>query len=158
VWRFPGQFLRRTELIKRSLRLDDEPKWWCREPPHYPHGGKHDGSAHVGRACGARRPGATPRPTGAASGPRWGRPKRPGPTGSLEPPRGQHGPTQRPPSPYPRLGCGGRHLHPSHMGGGDPPEPPRGPRSPHHPTSWRNGGPVGVPLATEAAWVPPAAR
>jgi len=32
VGRFPGQFLRRTELIKRSLRLDDEPKWWCREP------------------------------------------------------------------------------------------------------------------------------
>ena len=32
--RFPGQFLRRTELIKRSLRLDDEPKWWCREPLH----------------------------------------------------------------------------------------------------------------------------
>jgi len=32
VSRFPGQFLRRTELIKRSLRLDDEPKWWCREP------------------------------------------------------------------------------------------------------------------------------
>jgi len=30
--RFPGQFLRRTELIKRSLRLDDEPKWWCQEP------------------------------------------------------------------------------------------------------------------------------
>jgi len=34
VGRFPGQFLRRTELIKRSLRLDDEPKWWCREPLH----------------------------------------------------------------------------------------------------------------------------
>jgi len=33
VGRFPGQFLRRTELIKRSLRLDDEPEWWCREPP-----------------------------------------------------------------------------------------------------------------------------
>ena len=31
---FPRQFLRRTELIKRSLRLDDEPKWWCREPLH----------------------------------------------------------------------------------------------------------------------------
>ena len=30
--RFPGLFLRRTELIKRSLRLDDEPTWWCREP------------------------------------------------------------------------------------------------------------------------------
>ena len=29
---FPGQFLRRTELIKRSLRLDDEPTWWCQEP------------------------------------------------------------------------------------------------------------------------------
>ena len=34
--RFPGQFLRRTELIKRSLRLGDEPKWWCREPPQQP--------------------------------------------------------------------------------------------------------------------------
>jgi len=32
VGRFPGQFLRRTELIKRSLRLDDEPTWWCLEP------------------------------------------------------------------------------------------------------------------------------
>jgi len=32
VGRFPGQFLRRTELIKRSLRLDDEPKWWCLDP------------------------------------------------------------------------------------------------------------------------------
>ena len=30
--RFPGEFLRRIELIKRSLRLDDEPKWWCPEP------------------------------------------------------------------------------------------------------------------------------
>jgi len=29
---FPGQFFRRTELIKRSLRLDDEPTWWCQEP------------------------------------------------------------------------------------------------------------------------------
>jgi len=36
VGRFPGQFLRRTELIKRSLRLDDEPTWWCREPLHSP--------------------------------------------------------------------------------------------------------------------------
>ena len=35
--RFPGQFLRRNELIKRSLRLDDEPKWWCREPPQLTH-------------------------------------------------------------------------------------------------------------------------
>jgi len=35
VGRFPGQFLRRTELIKRSLRLDDEPTWWCREPLHW---------------------------------------------------------------------------------------------------------------------------
>ena len=25
---FPGQFLRQTELIKRSLWLDDEPTWW----------------------------------------------------------------------------------------------------------------------------------
>jgi len=32
---FPGQFLRRTELIKRSLRLDDEPKWFCRKPPQF---------------------------------------------------------------------------------------------------------------------------
>jgi len=31
VGRFPGQFLRRTELIQRSLRLDDEPRWWCQE-------------------------------------------------------------------------------------------------------------------------------
>jgi len=29
---FPGQFLRRTQLIKRSLQLDDKPKWWCQEP------------------------------------------------------------------------------------------------------------------------------
>ena len=35
VGRFPGQFLRRTELIKRSLRLDDEPEWWCRKPPQF---------------------------------------------------------------------------------------------------------------------------
>jgi len=28
----PGQFLRQTELIKRSLWLDDEPTWWCLEP------------------------------------------------------------------------------------------------------------------------------
>jgi len=28
---FPGQFLRRTELIKMSLRLDDEPTWWCQK-------------------------------------------------------------------------------------------------------------------------------
>jgi len=32
VGRFPGQFLRRTELIKESLRPDDERKWWCLEP------------------------------------------------------------------------------------------------------------------------------
>jgi len=32
---FLGQFLRRTELIKRSLRLEDEPKWWCLEPPQF---------------------------------------------------------------------------------------------------------------------------
>ena len=32
--RFPGQLLRQTELIKRSLRLDDAPKWWCQEPLH----------------------------------------------------------------------------------------------------------------------------
>ena len=30
--RFPGQFLRRTELIKRSLLPDDEPPWLCLEP------------------------------------------------------------------------------------------------------------------------------
>ena len=30
--RFPGQFLRRTELIKRSLRPDDGRTWWCLEP------------------------------------------------------------------------------------------------------------------------------
>ena len=30
--RFPGQFLRRTELIKRSLRQDDEPTRWCLKP------------------------------------------------------------------------------------------------------------------------------
>ena len=30
--RFPWQLLRRTELIKRSLRLDEETKWWCQEP------------------------------------------------------------------------------------------------------------------------------
>jgi len=35
VGRYPGQFLRRTELTKRSLRLDDEPKWWCKEPLHW---------------------------------------------------------------------------------------------------------------------------
>jgi len=29
---FPKQFLRQTELIKRSLWLDDEPTWWCLEP------------------------------------------------------------------------------------------------------------------------------
>jgi len=34
VVRFPEQFLRRTELIKRSLRPDDEPTWWCLEPLH----------------------------------------------------------------------------------------------------------------------------
>jgi len=28
---FPGQFLRRTELVKRSLRQEDEPTWWCLE-------------------------------------------------------------------------------------------------------------------------------
>ena len=32
---FRGSFFQRTELIKRSLRLDDEPKWWCREPLQY---------------------------------------------------------------------------------------------------------------------------
>ena len=32
----PRQFLRRTELIKKSLWLDDEPKWWCSEPPQFP--------------------------------------------------------------------------------------------------------------------------
>ena len=32
--RFPGQLLRRTELIKRSLRQDDEPTWWCLELLH----------------------------------------------------------------------------------------------------------------------------
>ena len=30
--RFPGQFLRRTKLIKRSPRQDDQPTWWCPEP------------------------------------------------------------------------------------------------------------------------------
>jgi len=35
VGRFPGQFLRRTELIKRSLRPDDEPPWSCLEPLHF---------------------------------------------------------------------------------------------------------------------------
>ena len=30
--RFPGQFFRRTELIKRSLLQDEEPAWWCLEP------------------------------------------------------------------------------------------------------------------------------
>jgi len=34
VGRVPGQFLRRTELIKRSLRLEDEPKYRCLEPLH----------------------------------------------------------------------------------------------------------------------------
>ena len=32
VGRLPGQFLRRTELIKRLLRLSDEPTSWCLEP------------------------------------------------------------------------------------------------------------------------------
>jgi len=32
VGRIPGQFLRRTELIKRSRRQNDEPTWWCIEP------------------------------------------------------------------------------------------------------------------------------
>jgi len=31
---FPKQFLRQTELIKRSLWLDDEPTWWCLETLH----------------------------------------------------------------------------------------------------------------------------
>jgi len=34
VGRFSGQFLRQTELIKRSFRLDDEPTWWWLEPLH----------------------------------------------------------------------------------------------------------------------------
>jgi len=34
VGRFPGQFLRRTKLIKRSLRPDEEPTWRCLEPLH----------------------------------------------------------------------------------------------------------------------------
>ena len=29
---FPEQFLRQTEMIKRSLWLDDEQTWWCLEP------------------------------------------------------------------------------------------------------------------------------
>jgi len=29
---FPEQFLRPTELIKRSLWLDKEPTWWCLQP------------------------------------------------------------------------------------------------------------------------------
>jgi len=32
---FPEQFLRQTELIKRSLWLDDEPAWWFSEPPKF---------------------------------------------------------------------------------------------------------------------------
>jgi len=32
VGRSPEQFLRRTELIKRSLWTDDELAWWCLEP------------------------------------------------------------------------------------------------------------------------------
>jgi len=29
---FPKQFLRQTDLIKRSLWLDEEQMWWCLEP------------------------------------------------------------------------------------------------------------------------------
>ena len=32
---FPGHFLRRSELIKRSLWLNDEPTWWCIEQLQY---------------------------------------------------------------------------------------------------------------------------
>jgi len=32
VGRFPGLFLRRTELIKRSIRQNDKPTWLCLDP------------------------------------------------------------------------------------------------------------------------------
>jgi len=47
VGRFPGQFLRRTELIKRSLRLDDKPKWWCQEPLQVPDPAVRSKTPHV---------------------------------------------------------------------------------------------------------------
>jgi len=77
VGRFPGQFLRRTELIKRSLRLDDEPKWWCREPlqplplmrsgmpPHHPPRQRSSGPpslTHGGSAATPRQTAPIPAP------------------------------------------------------------------------------------------------
>jgi len=63
VGRFSGQFLRRTELIKRSLWPDDEPTWWCLEPLQTPPGAGSSTTAARKTAAARRRTGP---PTGAA--------------------------------------------------------------------------------------------
>jgi len=49
---FRGSFFDGTELIKRSLRLDDEPKWWCREPSHLCSPGGPPPFQHMGHRDG----------------------------------------------------------------------------------------------------------